>query len=132
MGTPDGVRFRIGLWSAEKERSNYTELKNLVDSTEEEARVGRLSNCVFSCAQIMPLPMQHFISAALPTYCYMHWSYTSSLLTPWSLKRASVLMDVGGRLCVVIKTGEDDGENILRKLLLLPRRISTVSAGGSW
>jgi hypothetical protein len=44
-----GVRYRIGLWTAkeEEESSNYKELKNLVDTVEEEANVGRLRNCEF-------------------------------------------------------------------------------------
>jgi hypothetical protein len=44
-----GVRYRIGLWTAEEEEesSNYKELKNLVDTVEEEASAGRLKNCEF-------------------------------------------------------------------------------------
>jgi hypothetical protein len=43
------VRFRIGLWSAaaEEESSNFKELKNLVDTVDEEAKAGRLQNCEF-------------------------------------------------------------------------------------
>ncbi len=45
----NGVRFRIGLWSAEEEEesSNYKELKNLVDTVDEEAKAGHLRNCKF-------------------------------------------------------------------------------------
>jgi hypothetical protein len=46
----DGVRFRIGLWLAaaeEEESSNLKELKNLVDTVEEEAKAGWLQNCEF-------------------------------------------------------------------------------------
>jgi hypothetical protein len=44
-----GVRFRLGLWTAEEEEesSNYKELKNLVDTVSEEARAGRLRDCEF-------------------------------------------------------------------------------------
>ena len=44
-----GVRFRIGLWTAEeeKENSNYKELRNLVDTVKAKARVGRLQGCKF-------------------------------------------------------------------------------------
>ena len=44
-----GVRFRLGLWTAEEEEesSNYKELKNLVDTVLEEARAGRLRDCEF-------------------------------------------------------------------------------------
>ncbi len=37
-----GIRFRIGLWSAaeEAERSNYKEIKNLVDTVSEKAKAG--------------------------------------------------------------------------------------------
>ena len=45
----EGVRFRIGLWTAEeeKESSNYKELQNLVDTVKAEARAGRLQGCEF-------------------------------------------------------------------------------------
>jgi hypothetical protein len=45
----EGVRFRIGLWTAEeeKESSNDKELRNLVDTVKAEARVGRLQGCEF-------------------------------------------------------------------------------------
>ena len=44
-----GVRFRIGVWSAakEEESSNYKELSNLVLTISSEARAGRLKNCEF-------------------------------------------------------------------------------------
>jgi hypothetical protein len=44
-----GVRFRIGLWTATKEResSNYKELCNLVNTVSVKARAGRLGNCEF-------------------------------------------------------------------------------------
>ncbi len=44
-----GVQYRIGLWTTkeEEESSNYKELKNLVDTVEEEANAGRLQNCMF-------------------------------------------------------------------------------------
>jgi hypothetical protein len=44
-----GVRFRVGLWTASKEEesSNHKELWNLVDTVSEEARAGRLRDCEF-------------------------------------------------------------------------------------
>ena len=44
-----GLRFRIGLWSAneEEESSNYKELRNLVDTIAGEARSGRMRNSEF-------------------------------------------------------------------------------------
>ena len=44
----DGVRYRLGVWSADerKESSNYKELHNLVDTIESEARLGHLRNCI--------------------------------------------------------------------------------------
>ena len=44
-----GIRFRVGLWTVEKEEesSNYKELKNLVDTVEGEATGGRLRDCKF-------------------------------------------------------------------------------------
>ncbi len=44
-----GVRYRIGLWTADKEEesSNFKELKNLVDTIKEEAEASSLINCEF-------------------------------------------------------------------------------------
>ncbi len=58
-----GIRFRVGLWTAEEEEesSNYKELKNLVDMVEGEATGGRLRDCEISCLQITPLPRVVFI-----------------------------------------------------------------------
>ena len=41
------IRFQIGLWLAveEEESSNYKELKNLVDTIEEEAKEGQFGDC---------------------------------------------------------------------------------------
>ena len=45
----DGLRFRVGIWTAEeeKESSNWKEFRNLVDTTEEEAKAGQLQDCEF-------------------------------------------------------------------------------------
>ena len=45
----NGVRFRIGLWSAEEEdeSSNFKELCNLVETISKEAVAGRMQNCEF-------------------------------------------------------------------------------------
>ena len=45
----DGVRFQIGLWTAEEENesSNYKEIQNLVDTVKAKARAGRLQGCKF-------------------------------------------------------------------------------------
>jgi hypothetical protein len=45
----NGVRYRIGLWTAEEEEesSNFEELKKLLDTVKEEAESGRLKNCKF-------------------------------------------------------------------------------------
>ena len=39
-----GLRYRLGIWSAEEEQesSNYKEFRNLVDTTEDEARAGQM------------------------------------------------------------------------------------------
>ena len=44
-----GLRYRVGVWTADEraESSNYKELCNLVESTELEAKRGRLRNCEF-------------------------------------------------------------------------------------
>ena len=46
--------------------------------------------------------------------------------TPWCLKRAPLLLEIGRELPSVFKTGEGNAGNILRKLTLLPRRVDTL------
>ena len=45
----DGLRYRIGVWTAQErlESSNFKELCNLVEFTEKEAERGRLRNCEY-------------------------------------------------------------------------------------
>ena len=45
---------------------------------------------------------------------------------PWCLKRAPLLVEMGGRLRGLLETGEADAGNLLRKLLLLPRRLDSL------
>ncbi len=47
MRSEQGVRFRIGLWTAleEVESSNYKELHNLVETVLAEAKAGRMRDC---------------------------------------------------------------------------------------
>ena len=45
---------------------------------------------------------------------------------PWSLRRAPLLVEMGRDLRRVLKAGEGDGGDILRKLLNLPKRIATL------
>lgn len=49
LGYHDSVNYRIGVWGrdADSESSNYKELRNLVETTEEEAAAGRLFNAEF-------------------------------------------------------------------------------------
>ena len=46
MGFTHGVRGRLGVWvtNAEDKSSNYWELRNLVETVEEEVHAGHLSN----------------------------------------------------------------------------------------
>lgn len=48
---------------------------------------------------------------------------------PWSLKRAPLMVELGGKLCAVLKESDVAARNILRKLLKLPRKLATVSPG---
>jgi hypothetical protein len=45
----NGLKYRVGIWTAleELESSNQKEFCNLVETTEEECRSGRLQNCEF-------------------------------------------------------------------------------------
>jgi len=45
VGLPQGIHSRFGVWGRDEEdkSSNYRELRNLVDTVEEEAQVGRLA-----------------------------------------------------------------------------------------
>ena len=45
---------------------------------------------------------------------------------PWSLKRAPVLVEMGRDLRTLLETSEADAGNLLRKLLLLPKRLATL------
>jgi hypothetical protein len=45
---------------------------------------------------------------------------------PWSLKRAPILVEMGRDLRRMLKAGEGDGGDILRKLLGLSKRIATL------
>jgi hypothetical protein len=45
---------------------------------------------------------------------------------PWALKQALLLVEMGRDLRRVLKTGEGDGGDILRKLLGLSKRIATL------
>ena len=49
LRTEEGLFYRLGVWTAEEklESSNFKELCNLVETAEEEARDGRLTNCQF-------------------------------------------------------------------------------------
>ena len=45
---------------------------------------------------------------------------------PWCLRRAPLLVEIGRSLRVVLETREADARDILRKLLLLPRRVDSL------
>jgi len=46
---------------------------------------------------------------------------------PWSLKRAPLLVEMGRDLRVLLEMSEADAGNLLQKLLLLPKRLATLS-----
>ncbi len=45
----------------------------------------------------------------------------------WSLKQAPLLVEMGRDLQSLLETSEADVRNLLRKLLLLPKRLATLS-----
>jgi len=46
---------------------------------------------------------------------------------PWSLKRVPLLVEMGRDLRALLETSEADAGNLLRKLLVLPKRLATLS-----
>jgi hypothetical protein len=46
---------------------------------------------------------------------------------PWSFKRAPLLVELGRDLRRMLPEREEDAGNLLRKLLLLPRKIRSLS-----
>jgi hypothetical protein len=82
-----GVRYRIGLWTAgeEEESSNFKELKNLVETVEEEARAGRLRYCEFFL----------FTNNSTAESCFYRGNSKSRLLHALVLRLRSLEMEYG-------------------------------------
>ncbi len=57
-----------------------------------------------------------FIGISLPFIRY----------NPWTLRGTPVLVALDGKMREVLSTGESDGRDILRELLLIPGRVSSV------
>jgi len=58
VARPDGLYSRFGIWGkdADDQSSNYPELRNLVETVEEEALNGYLTGGEFCCSQTTRQP----------------------------------------------------------------------------
>ena len=97
MKSSQGLGYHLGIWSAEEqaESSNYKELCNLVESTEEEAEAGRLSNCEFFL----------FTDNSTAENCYYRGSSKSKLLHALVLRLRLVEMKYGMLIHVIHVAG---------------------------
>ena len=93
----DGVHGRFGLWGqdADDKSSNYRELRNLVETVEEEASEGQLSN----------VELWLFTDNSTAESCYYKGSSTSPLLHELILRLRKVEIDIGFRLYMVHVAG---------------------------
>ena len=93
----DGVHGRFGLWGkdADDKSSNYRELRNLVETVEEEASEGHLSN----------VELWLFTDNSTAESCYYKGSSTSPLLHELILRLRKVEIDIGFRLYMVHVSG---------------------------
>ena len=90
---PDGTHARNGLWGrdAEDASSNYRELRNLVETVEEEAAQGHVRNC----------ELWIFTDNSTAESCFHKGSSSSKLLHELVLRLRKVEMDSGMTLYVV-------------------------------
>jgi hypothetical protein len=81
------LRYRLGIWTADEEleSSNYKEFRNLVDTTEAEAREGRLRDCEFFL----------FTDNSTAESCFYRGSSTSVTLHSLVIRLHQLEMDYG-------------------------------------
>ena len=98
MESDSGLRYRLGIWSADekKESSNYKELNNLVESTEHEVESGRLRNCEFFL----------FTDNSTAESCYYRGSSSSKLLHALVLRLRLLEMKYGLLIHVIHVSGK--------------------------
>ncbi len=98
LGYHDHINYRIGVWGRdeESESSNYKELRNLVETCEEEALAGRLFNAEFFL----------FTDNSTAEACYYKGSSTSKLLHELVLRLRKLEMDYNLTIHVIHVAGE--------------------------
>ena len=110
----DGVHGRFGLWGADAENasSNYRELRNLVETVEEEAQQGHLKGA----------ELWLFTDNSTSESCFVKGSSSSPLLHELILRLRKVEVDVGFSLYFVHVAGTrmiDQGTDGLSRGMLL-------------
>ena len=97
VGLPQGIHGRFSVWGQDEEdkSSNYRELCNLVDTVEEEAQAGRLSNS----------ELWLFTDNSTAESFFTRGSSRSVLLHGLVLRLRKVEMDIGLNLHMVHVTG---------------------------
>ena len=90
---PDGTHARNGLWGKDTEdaSSNYRELRNLVETVEEEARQGHLRGC----------ELWIFTDNSTAEACFHKGSSSSKALHELVLRLRKVEIDTGMKLFIV-------------------------------
>ena len=93
VGLPHGVQGRFGIWGKDEEdkSSNYRELKNLVETVEEEVSVGRLDKA----------ELWLFTDNSTAESCFAKGSSTSELLHELILRLRRMEMSAGLKLFLV-------------------------------
>ena len=94
----DGTTLRVGVWGkdAEDESSNFKELTNLVETTEEEVASGRLKNAEFFI----------FTDNSTAESCFYKGSSTSKLLHALVLRLRSLELKYGLTIHMVHVSGK--------------------------
>ena len=109
-----GIHRRSGLWGrdADDASSNYRELRNLVETVEEEGAQGRLKN----------VELWLFTDNSTAESCFYKGSSTSPLLHELIVRLRKVEMDIGFKLYMVHVAGTrmiDQGTDGLSRGMLL-------------
>ena len=99
MARPDGLFGRFGLWGkdAEDQSSNYRELRNLVETVEEEALNGYLTGGEFWL----------FTDNTTAEGCFFRGGSSSKLLHDLVLRLRKIELDYDLTLHVVHVAGDD-------------------------
>jgi hypothetical protein len=97
-GSPQGIRYRMGLWSAseQEESSNFKEFSNLVGDMEDDARAGRLRGCEFFM----------FTDNSTTESCFYRGSSTSRILHGLVVRLRALEMEYGLLIHLVHVSGK--------------------------